>query len=428
MQLLAGQLFLKSMNFKNTSEYAFLLDKQDKLKNYREEFHLPKNTKEENHIYLCGNSLGLQPKRTKTFLDQELKDWAQLGVEGHMYAKNPWLSYHEFLAKGFSKVVGALPSEVVAMNSLTVNLHLMMVSFYRPKQTKFKIIIEDDAFPSDIYTVNSQIEHYGYDPNEALIKIKPRKGEFALRTEDILKTIKEQGDQIALIMLGGVNYYTGQVFDFKTITKNAHQKNIIVGFDLAHGAGNIYLDLHQWDVDFAVWCSYKYLNSGPGSVAGAFIHEKHHNQNLHRFAGWWGHNKENRFDMPDVFDPIQSAEGWQLSNPPILSLAAIRASLSIFDEVGMEPLIEKSKKMTKYLRFLLSQTKTNQIEIITPENSGCQLSIRVKNGNKKLFDQITEKGVIADWREPDVIRIAPVPLYNNYNDLFKFYKILESVL
>jgi kynureninase len=416
------------MIFKNTLEHALLLDKQDKLRNYRKEFHLPKKKNGEHYIYLCGNSLGLQPKRTRTFLEQELKDWAQLGVEGHMHAKNPWLPYHEFLAVGFSKIVGANPSEVVAMNSLTVNLHLMMVSFYRPEQKKFKIIIEDDAFPSDIYSVNSQIEHHGLDPQEALIKIKPRKGEFVLRTQDILKIIEEQGDQIALIMLGGVNYYTGQVFDFKIITEKAHQKNITVGFDLAHGAGNVHLDLHKWDVDFAVWCSYKYLNSGPGSVAGAFIHERHHNQNLHRFAGWWGHNKDNRFDMPDVFDPIQSAEGWQLSNPPILSLAAIRASLSIFDEVGMESLVEKSNKMTEYLRFLLQEAKSNQIEIITPKNSGCQLSIRVKNGSKKLFDQITKKGVISDWREPDVIRIAPAPLYNNYSDLFKFYKILESVL
>ena len=416
------------MIFKNTLEHALLLDKQDKLRNYRKEFHLPKKKNGEHYIYLCGNSLGLQPKRTRTFLEQELKDWAQLGVEGHMHAKNPWLPYHEFLADGFSKIVGANPSEVVAMNSLTVNLHLMMVSFYRPEQKKFKIIIEDDAFPSDIYSVNSQIEHHGFDPLEALIKIKPRKGEFVLRTQDILKIIEEQGDQIALIMLGGVNYYTGQVFDFKIITEKAHQKNITVGFDLAHGAGNVHLDLHKWDVDFAVWCSYKYLNSGPGSVAGAFIHERHHNQNLHRFAGWWGHNKDNRFDMPDVFDPIQSAEGWQLSNPPILSLAAIRASLSIFDEVGMESLVEKSNKMTEYLRFLLQEAKSNQIEIITPKNSGCQLSIRVKNGSKKLFDQITKKGVISDWREPDVIRIAPAPLYNNYSDLFKFYKILESVL
>lgn len=428
MQLRVGQLYLKSMIFKNTLEHALLLDKQDKLKNYRKEFYLPKKTNGEEYIYLCGNSLGLQPKRTKTFIDQELKDWAQHGVEGHIHAKNPWLPYHELLANGFSKVVGAMPSEVVAMNSLTVNLHLMMVSFYRPNQTKFKIIIENDAFPSDIYSINSQIKHHGFDTQEALIKIKPRKGEFVLQTQDILKIIEEQGDQIALIMLGGVNYYTGQVFDFKIITEKAHQKKITVGFDLAHAAGNVHLELHKWDVDFAVWCSYKYLNSGPGSVAGAFIHERHHNQNLHRFAGWWGHNKDNRFDMPDTFDPIESAEGWQLSNPPILSLAAIRASLSIFDEVGMESLVEKSNKMTEYIRFLLQHTKSNQIEIITPENSGCQLSIRVKNKSKKLFEQITKKGVISDWREPDVIRIAPAPLYNNYSDLFKFYNILESIL
>ena len=377
---------------------------------------------------MCGNSLGLQPKRTKEFLNQELDDWATFGVEGHFHAKNPWMPYHEFLTESYAKIVGAKPAEVVAMNTLTVNLHLMLVSFYRPTENRHKIIIEGDAFPSDIYAVESQIKHHGLTPETSLIKLRPRDGESAIRTEDISAIIEREGDEIALIMLGGVNYYTGQVFDFEKITKIAHNKGINVGFDLAHAAGNIKLELHKWGVDFAVWCSYKYLNSGPGSVAAAFIHEKHHQSNLLRFAGWWGHNKEDRFKMPDNFVPITTAEGWQLSNPPILSLAAIRASLSIFDEVGMEKLVSKSKKLTDYLVFLLNSIESDRIEIITPKERGCQLSIRVKNGDKVLFDSITLKGVIADWREPDVIRVAPIPLYNSFQDVFKFYTILEEEL
>ena len=377
---------------------------------------------------MCGNSLGLQPKRTKEFLNQELDDWATFGVEGHFHAKNPWMPYHEFLTESYAKIVGAKPAEVVAMNTLTVNLHLMMVSFYRPTESRHKIIIEGDAFPSDIYAVESQIKHHGLSPETSLIKLRPRDGESAIRTEDIQEIIEREGDEIALIMLGGVNYYTGQVFDFEKITKIAHNKDINVGFDLAHAAGNIKLELHKWGVDFAVWCSYKYLNSGPGSVAGAFVHEKHHNTNLPRFAGWWGHNKEERFKMPDKFNPITSAEGWQLSNPPILSLAAIRASLSIFDEVGMDKLVSKSIKLTDYLVFLLNSVNTDRIEIITPKERGCQLSIRVKNGDKKLFDSITVKGVIADWREPDVIRVAPIPLYNSFQDVFNFYSLLKEEL
>jgi len=416
------------MNYKDTANFALELDAKDKLRSYRNEFHIPLKKNGEPHVYMCGNSLGLQPKRTKQFLNQELEDWANFGVEGHFHAKNPWLPYHEFLAESYAKIVGAKNSEVVAMNTLTVNLHLMMVSFYRPTQERHKIIIEGDAFPSDIYAVESQIKHHGFLPESSLIKLRPRDEESAIRTEDIAAIIAAEGDEIALIMLGGVNYYTGQVFDFEIITKLAHAKGINVGFDLAHAAGNIKLELHRWGVDFAVWCSYKYLNSGPGSVAGAFVHEKHHNANLPRFAGWWGHNKEERFKMPDKFNPITSAEGWQLSNPPILSLAAIRASLSIFDEVGMDKLVSKSKKLTDYLVFLLNSIETDRIEIITPKERGCQLSIRVKNGNKDLFDAITEKGVIADWREPDVIRIAPIPLYNSFQDVFNFYSILKEEL
>ena len=416
------------MTYKNTEEFVLQLDVNDELEHYREKFHVPLQKNGKEHVYLCGNSLGLQAKRTKSFINQELEDWATFGVEGHVHAKNPWMPYHELLTESYSKIVGAKQSEVVAMNTLSVNLHLMMVSFYRPTKDRYKIIIEADAFPSDIYAVESQIKHHGHSVNDSLIKLKPRGGESSIRTEDIADIIDREGNEIAMIMLGGVNYYTGQVFDFETITKLGQNKGIVVGFDLAHAAGNINLELHNWGVDFAVWCSYKYLNSGPGSVAAAFVHEKHHNSDLPRFAGWWGHNKENRFKMPDEFNAIKSAEGWQLSNPPILSLAAIRASLSIFDEVGMEKLVVKSKKLTDYLLFLLNTIETNRIEIITAEERGCQISIRVKNGNKELFNKITEKGVIADWREPDVIRVAPVPLYNSFSDVFNFYNILKSVI
>ncbi|MDG2058922.1 MAG: kynureninase [Flavobacteriales bacterium] len=416
------------MTYKNTEEFSLQLDENDELKHYRNEFSIPLQKNGEEHVYLCGNSLGLQAKRTKSFINQELEDWATFGVEGHFHAKNPWMPYHEFLTESYSKIVGSKQSEVVAMNTLTVNLHLMMVSFYRPTKDRYKIIIETDSFPSDIYAVESQIKHHGYSVNDSLIKLTPRDGESSIRTEDISEIIDREGNEIAVIMLGGVNYYTGQVFDFETITKLGQDKGIVVGFDLAHAAGNVNLELHKWNVDFAVWCSYKYLNSGPGSVAAAFVHEKHHNSDLPRFAGWWGHNKENRFKMPDEFNAIKSAEGWQLSNPPILSLAAIRASLSIFDEVGMEKLVVKSKKLTDYLLFLLNTIETNRIEIITPEERGCQISIRVKNGDKELFNKITEKGVIADWREPDVIRVAPVPLYNSFSDVFNFYNILKAVI
>ena len=416
------------MTYKNTEEFSLQLDENDELKHYRNEFSIPLQKNGEEHVYLCGNSLGLQAKRTKSFINQELEDWATFGVEGHFHAKNPWMPYHEFLTESYSKIVGSKQSEVVAMNTLTVNLHLMMVSFYRPTKDRYKIIIEADAFPSDIYAVESQIKYHGYSVNDSLIKLTPRDGESSIRTEDISEIIDREGNEIAVIMLGGVNYYTGQVFDFETITKLGQDKGIVVGFDLAHAAGNVNLELHKWNVDFAVWCSYKYLNSGPGSVAAAFVHEKHHNSDLPRFAGWWGHNKENRFKMPDEFNAIKSAEGWQLSNPPILSLAAIRASLSIFDEVGMEKLVVKSKKLTDYLLFLLNTIETNRIEIITPEERGCQISIRVKNGDKELFNKITEKGVIADWREPDVIRVAPVPLYNSFSDVFNFYNILKAVI
>ena len=416
------------MNYNISKDFAINLDAKDKLQSYQEKFHFPLQKNGEKHIYLCGNSLGLQSKNTTDFIQQELEDWKDLGVEGHFHARNPWLPYHEFLSDSYSKILGAKSSEVVAMNTLSVNLHLMMVSFYQPTKKRFKVLMEADAFPSDIYAIESHLKHHNLNPEKAIIRLKPRKNESFIRTKDVEEIIDNDGEEIALIILGGVNYYTGQVFDMKEITKLGHKKGIKVGFDLAHAVGNISLSLHEWNVDFAVWCSYKYLNSGPGSVGGVFIHERHHKSNLNRFAGWWGHDKVSRFKMPEKFSPIQTAEGWQLSNPPILSLAAIRASLSIFDEVGMDALIEKSKKLTSYLVYLLENIESDRISIITPQERGCQISIRVKNGNKALFDKITDNGVIADWREPDVIRIAPVPLYNSYSDVYSFYEILAEIL
>jgi len=416
------------MNYNISKDFAINLDANDNLRSYQEKFYFPLKKNGEKHIYLCGNSLGLQSKNTNDFIQQELEDWKNLGVEGHLHARNPWLPYHEFLSESYSNIVGAKKSEVVAMNTLSVNLHLMMVSFYLPTKKRFKVIMEEDAFPSDIYAIESHIKHHNINPSQAIIRLKPRKNESDIRTKDIKEIIDNNGDEIALIILGGVNYYTGQVFDMQEITKLGHDNGIKVGFDLAHAVGNISLSLHDWNVDFAVWCSYKYLNSGPGSVGGVFIHERHHKSNLNRFAGWWGHNKLSRFKMPETFNPIKTAEGWQLSNPPILSLAAIRASLSIFDEVGMDALVEKSKQLTSYLVFLLENIQSDRISIITPKKRGCQISIRVKNGNRKLFDKLTVNGVIADWREPDVIRVAPVPLYNSYYDVYSFYKILEEIL
>ena len=427
-------------NYESAESFAQTLDDQDALKHFREKFYIPKQANGDDALYFTGNSLGLQPKITREYIEQELKDWENWGVEGHFHAKRAWMPYHEFVTEQLANIVGARNSEVVAMNSLTVNLHLLMVSFYRPTETRYKIVIESDAFPSDKYAVKSQIAFHAESPkskvqspkSEWLIELAPRDGESCLRTEDILRTIEENADSIALIMLGGVNYYTGQKFDFEAITKAGHEAGAIVGFDLAHAAGNVALHLHDWNADFAAWCSYKYLNSGPGGIAGIFVHERHHeNADLPRFAGWWGHDKETRFLMDDEFIPIKSAESWQLSNPPIFQLAALRASLDIFEEAGMKNLCEKSVKLTNYLEFLLNEIDDDRIEIITPKNQnerGCQLSIRVKNADKSLFKSITERGVIADWREPDVIRVAPVPLYNSFTDCWKFVEILKDCL
>lgn len=418
------------MKYKNSAEFAVEMDEKDPLKDFRDQFHMPLQKNGESHVYLCGNSLGLQPKSIRGAIEQELLDWENYGVEGHFHAKNPWMPYHEFLTQAMAEVVGAKPIEVVVMNTLSVNLHLMMVSFYQPKPDRYKILIEHDAFPSDRYAVESQIQFHGYDPKEALLELKARPGEECIRMEDIESVIEREGDQIALIMIGNTNYYTGQFFDMKHIAKLGHDKGCMVGFDCAHGAGNVKLDLHNSGIDFAVWCSYKYLNSGPGSLGGCFVHERHaHNKDLPRFAGWWGHNKETRFGMRDGFDPIPGVESWQLSNPPILSMAAIKASLEVFQEAGMDRLFTKSHQLTGFLEYLIDEMNESSISIITPRDPaerGCQLSIQVKDADKSLFERITAAGVIADWREPDVIRVAPIPLYNSYMDVYRFVQILSA--
>ena len=423
---------MQTTQHKNTLEFAKEQDQNDPLRRFRSQFHIPKDKNGEEQVYLCGNSLGLQPKLTQEYIQQELEDWSNLGVEGHTVAKNPWMPYHEFLTEKMAKIVGAKPSEVVMMNTLSVNLHLMMVSFYQPTSERFKIIIESDAFPSDKYAVESQLKFHGHDPKDSLILWEPRQGEELCHFEDLEKIMKTEGDQVALLLIGSTNYYTGQSFPLKKITELGHRHGAKVGFDLAHGAGNIQPNLHETGPDFAVWCSYKYLNSGPGSVGGCFVHERHaNNKELKRFTGWWGHNKQTRFNMRHEFDPIPGAEGWQLSNPPILSLAAIRASLAIFDEAGFENIRAKSVKITNYLEYLLKEIEGDQIEIITPQNPeerGCQLSIKVKNANKTLFDKLMAAGVISDWREPNVIRVAPAPLYNSFEDVYKMVERLKALL
>ena len=417
--------------FQNTLEFAQQLDKEDKLAKYREDFIFPKvNGKQV--IYFVGNSLGLQPKRAQKYVDDVMKDWAELAVEGHFYAEKPWWDYQERFANPLSKVVGAKPSEVAVMNTLTVNLHLLMVSFYRPTQKKFKILCEEKAFPSDQYLLQSQVRHHGFDPKDAIVEIKRREGEHNIRLEDVLSKIEEIGEELALVLIGGVNYYTGQVFDMKTITAKGHSVGAVVGWDLAHAAGNIKLGLHDWNVDFAAWCSYKYMNSGPGNASGIFVHEKHHKSNLPRFAGWWGHNKERRFLMEPKFDPVQGADGWQVSNLPILSLAPYLASVEMFDEVGMDALIEKRNKITAYLEFVLEEIDKevdSTFEVITPKNPeerANQLSVFLHGEGKELFNYLMKNGVITDWREPNVIRLAPVPFYCSYEDMYRFGQILKE--
>ena len=419
------------MTFENTLEFAQQLDAQDKLNKYQEEFIFPK-VNDKKVIYFTGNSLGLQPKRTKKYIDEVMNDWANLAVEGHFYAEKPWWDYHERFANPLSKLVGALPAEVTVMNTLTVNLHLLMVSFYRPTKSRYKIICEEKAFPSDQYMFQSQVHFHGYKTEDAIVEIKRRNGEHNIRLEDVLAKIEEVGEELALALIGGVNYYTGQVFDMKTITAAGHKAGAYVGWDLAHAAGNVKLELHDWNVDFAAWCSYKYMNSGPGNASGCFVHEKHHHDAaLPRFAGWWGHNKERRFKMEPTFDPVHGADGWQISNLPVLSLAPYLASVEMFDEIGMEALIEKRNLITSYLEFILQEIDKevdSTFEIITPSNPAeraSQLSVLLHGEGRSLFDYLMENGVITDWREPNVIRLAPVPLYTSFADMYEFGQILK---
>jgi kynureninase len=415
-----------------SKEHAQQLDAADALSSYRDLFHHPKMNGRE-AVYFCGNSLGLQPKAVREALSQELDDWAEHAVEGHFKAKNPWFSYQDMFAEPLSRLVGAKPLEVTAMNALTVNLHLLMVSFYRPTSSRYRIICEAKAFPSDQYALESQVRAHGLDPKDAIIEVAPREGEHLIRHEDILSAIAQHGESVAMVMFGGVNYYTGQVFDMKAITEAGHAVGAKVGFDLAHGVGNIPLQLHEWGCDFASWCTYKYLNSGPGSVSGIFVHERHcNNPELTRFAGWWGNDPETRFLMQPGFKPAEGARGWQLSNVPVLTMAAHKAALDIHDRVGMTALREKSLKLTGYLEQLVQAVADESlVEIITPSDPaqrGCQLSLLVKRDSKQLHRALLDAGVITDYREPNVIRLAPVPLYNSFEDVRKFAEILRGHL
>jgi kynureninase len=423
----------QALPFINSLQYARKMDREDPLKEFRRKFYLPKSGEKE-AIYLVGNSLGLQPKTTKKYLNEELNDWASLGVEGHLHARRPWVSYHRLAKKALAKLVGARPGEVVAMHQLTVNLHLMMVSFFRPTKDRFKIITEAGAFSSDQYAFESQLKFHGLDPDKSLIELRPRAGEHTLRTEDIESAIREHGSELALVIFGGVQYYTGQFFDIAKITKAGHAAGAKVGFDLAHAVGNTLLNLHKDEVDFAVWCSYKYLNSGPGGIAGAFVHEHHAaDKSIPRFSGWWGHDEKERFQMKKGFAAMPGVDAWQLSNVPIFQAAAHLASLEIFAEAGIRNLRQKSILLTGFLEHVLLSMDPHHEKffILTPANPGargCQLSLYIKKDGQRLFKRLTARGIFADWREPGVIRVAPVPLYNTFEEVYRFGEIFKQEL
>ncbi len=416
------------MDFENTLEAAQKLDASDALRKYRDEFHFPKVNGEQ-VIYFTGNSLGLQPKNTQKYVDEVMTDWAQLAVEGHFHAEKPWWDYHERLAEPLAKVVGAKTEEVSVMNTLTVNLHFLMVSFYRPTSKRNKIICEEKAFPSDQYMFQSQVKFHGLNPEDTIVEIKKRDGEHFWRTEDIIAKINEVGDELALVLIGGVNYYNGQVFDMQPITKAGKKVGANVGWDLAHAVGNIALELHDWGVDFAAWCSYKYMNSGPGNASGIYVNEQYLNRNdFPRFEGWWGTKKNTRFLMKPEFEPMENADAWQVSNPPVLSIAPYLASLEMFEAVGMEALIKKRNRITAYLEFILHEIDRevdSAFEIITPKDRGCQLSVFLHGQGRPLFEYLMKNGVIADWREPNVIRLAPAPFYCSFEDMYRFGQILK---
>ena len=411
------------MNYEKSRNFADFLDQQDGLSEYREQFNYPKDSSGKELIYFCGNSLGLQPKTVSSYLEKELSVWAEKGVIGQ---ETRWIAFHERLEKSTAKLVGALPSEVVVMNALTVNIHFLLVSFYQPNEKRYKIMIEKDAFPSDHYAIQSQIRFHGYDPEQALVELVPRKDEKTLRNDDILSSIQDHGDQLSLIYLGGVNYYTGQAFDMREISKAGKAQGAIVGFNLAHSVGNLPLRLHDWDIDFSAWCTYKYLCAGPGSPSGVFIHERHHDWDGPRFLGWWGHNKDSRFQMPSVFDPILTSEGWQVSNAPVMGMAPLLASMKIYDKVGMNAIRSKGKELSSYMEYLIKEYIA-EVDIITPKARGCQLSIVVPGG-KDVFDYLSRQGVVCDWRNPDVIRVAPHPLFNTFTEVFEFVKILKKAI
>jgi len=424
------------MEFQNTLAFAQSLDEQDELKHLRNEFIIPQHNGQD-AIYLCGNSLGLQPKSTKEFIDRQLNNWAAKGVESWFDGDEPWLNYQQSLKSTLGGIVGAKESEITVMNSLTVNLHLLLVSFYQPNNKRYKILMEGGAFPSDQYAIESQVRLHGYEPDDAIIEVFPREGEYTLRTEDIVKAINDNAGELALVLFAGINYYTGQWFDMPAITKAAHAVGVYAGFDLAHAAGNVPLQLHNWDIDFACWCSYKYMNSGPGGISGIFVHEKHHGDTkLNRFAGWWGNNKATQFKMAKGFDPEHGADGWQVSTAPILLLAAHSAALSVYQVVnGMSMLREKSMALTAYLEFLINgvnKTAGKEVfKIITPADPairGAQLSIICKQNGKAIFNYLTQNGVIGDWREPDVIRLSPVPLYNTFTDVYRTGELLAEAV
>jgi kynureninase len=424
------------MEYQNSAEYAHQLDQEDPLKAFRQQFLIPQHNHQD-IIYLCGNSLGLQPKLAQQFINDQLATWQNLAVEGWFQGNNPWLTYHKSMLQPLANVVGAKPAEVTVMNSLTVNLHLLSVSFYQPSGKRYKILMEGGAFPSDQYAIESQVKFHGYNPDDAVIEIFPREGESTLRTSDIVNRIQEHADEIALVLFSGINYYTGQYFDLNAIAAAAHAVGAYAGFDLAHAAGNVPLALHDWEADFACWCSYKYMNSGPGGISGIFVHEKHHqNKELNRFAGWWGYRNDTRFKMAPGFEPEAGAEGWQVSTSPILLMAAHKAALNIFEEAGsITALRKKSLLLTGYLEYLIKEINQEQgdelFKIITPADKnerGCQLSIICKQNGKATFDYLVSCGVIGDWREPDVIRLSPVPLYNTFTDVYKAARYMAESL
>ena len=419
------------MEFENSLAFATSLDKKDPLKEFRNRFIIPQRNGEE-QIYFLGNSLGLQPKTTPAYIQQVLDQWSNYGVEGFFRGEQTWLSYHDQLTGPLSKIVGAQPHEVVVMNQLTINLHLMMVTFYQPKGKRNKILCEAKAFPSDQYMFETHVRHYGLDPNEIIIEVAPRNDEHTIRIEDILETIDRHKDELALVLWGGVNYYSGQLFDISAITKAAHKAGAMVGFDLAHAIGNVPLSLHAWDVDFACWCTYKYLNSGPGAVGGVYIHERFHDQtSLPRLAGWWGYQKETRFRMEKGFIPISSAEGWGVSTPSMIMFACHKAALEIFDEAGMDRILEKGKLLNEYLHYKLGSVNNGLIEVITPStenDKGNQVSMLMLKDGKRVFDELFVNGIFSDWREPNVIRIAPVPLYNTFSEVWRFGNVLEKII